>query len=636
MDRNRRRTDSWLLVGILAIAGALRFYHFGQLPFMHDEFSALFRLQYDSLSDLFTFGIIPDAHPAGVQLFLFYWVKWVGFSEIWVKLPFTLLGVGAVAVMYFLGSRWFNPTAGLFAALFLAVSQFTIFYSQLARPYSPGLFFVLLSTLYWTKIVFDEKPRPSDYVCFILAASFSAYMHAFSLFFILLQGLTGLWFVRGRRLSNYLISGFIILILFGPYLPIFLIQLQRGDVGGWLGKPDLQFFTEFVKYIFHFSNSYILVVLLLIMGFSIRRLNRSRQALTFRLIALCWFLATSLTAYLYSVYRTPVLQFSTLLFVFPFLLLFLLSFFNDMRLSWKLSGLLALSAIGVYTLVIERQHYRLMYQQGYDQIAENFSKDSKRLQGRNICRIIQAPDLRMFDHYLERMEPPPSYMILNDTTTIQNLNQYLVTHEADILMVGSSDYPPLSDLEYFRDQFPFQLDHQAFFNADYSLLGKEAFDSTSVSNALLRKILVRMDAASEGRDVLYTSHGKGFSPSIKIPWDSLKLSANEVLHLSASFSGDSISSKSILVFSIDDAQGHNLFWRGASLAKYFSKHDGSHHTAYLSIRQKVLSHIPPRCEVKAYIWKQDNSPLRLISLQLYKTRLDPVYMGLYEQIVAGD
>ena len=93
-----KRTDYILLGIILLVAAVLRLWRFPELPFMHDELSALYRTQFDSFVEMVR--IYPDSHPIGVQLFLFYWVKLVGMSEFWVKLPFALMGIGSVFFIY--------------------------------------------------------------------------------------------------------------------------------------------------------------------------------------------------------------------------------------------------------------------------------------------------------------------------------------------------------------------------------------------------------------------------------------------------------------------------------------------------------------------------------------------------------
>jgi hypothetical protein len=96
MVYKENRTLFFLLLIILS-AAILRFWAFPDIPFMHDELSALSRLQLQSFSDLIRYGVVlNDTHPAGVQVFLYYWVKLGGESEWWVKLPFLLSGVASV------------------------------------------------------------------------------------------------------------------------------------------------------------------------------------------------------------------------------------------------------------------------------------------------------------------------------------------------------------------------------------------------------------------------------------------------------------------------------------------------------------------------------------------------------------
>ncbi len=84
------------LLGIIVAAGViLRFYDYSQLPYGYDEFSALFRTRFSNFNDLIKYGVVAsDTHPAGVQVFLFLWVKLFGESEMVVKLPFMLCGLG--------------------------------------------------------------------------------------------------------------------------------------------------------------------------------------------------------------------------------------------------------------------------------------------------------------------------------------------------------------------------------------------------------------------------------------------------------------------------------------------------------------------------------------------------------------
>ncbi|MBN2236346.1 MAG: hypothetical protein JW729_02230, partial [Bacteroidales bacterium] len=63
---------------LLLVAALIRFDRFWEIPLTYDELSALSRLRFNSFAELIQFGIKPDGHPAGVQLFLFYWTHLVG------------------------------------------------------------------------------------------------------------------------------------------------------------------------------------------------------------------------------------------------------------------------------------------------------------------------------------------------------------------------------------------------------------------------------------------------------------------------------------------------------------------------------------------------------------------------------
>ena len=97
-DHNKpsKKLDLILLAVIMVVAALLRLWKLGQVPFMHDEFSALLRTRFDNFHDFIQQGVMPDSHPLGVQLFLWGWVRLVGWSELWVKLPFALMGIASI------------------------------------------------------------------------------------------------------------------------------------------------------------------------------------------------------------------------------------------------------------------------------------------------------------------------------------------------------------------------------------------------------------------------------------------------------------------------------------------------------------------------------------------------------------
>lgn len=365
--------NSGILLLILLTACVIRFWKYGSLPFTHDELSMLARLRFQDFSELIEKGVKPDGHPAGVQVFMWFWVKIFGWSEMSVKRPFMLMGTASVYLGYLNGKKWFSESTGLLTATYIAGLQYCITLgSQIARPYASGLFFSLFLMLFWHKIVFPKsvkKPQNTDFLFFILFSFLSCYNHHFSLLFTGIVILTGVFFYRSLPVKKYFFSVFIIAILYLPHLSVFFHQLSTGGIG-WLPKPDYTFFIYYFTYLFHFSGILILWTLVVVLS-GIFFYYKSRQEssvflLQKRLVLLVWFLLPLITGYAYSVLRSPVLQASMLIFSFPCFLILLFSFHNqEKKYQFMLVSISLILCL--FTLMDKRQHFQTMYHQPFRQ-----------------------------------------------------------------------------------------------------------------------------------------------------------------------------------------------------------------------------------------------------------------------------
>ena len=184
MFRSRRITETHLIVMIVSAGALLRLWRFEEIPFTHDEYSAVIRTGYDTFGELIRRGVMVDGHPAWVQ-----WMMWLmaapGESvSVWWKLPFILFSLGSIYLTYLVGKLWFHSTAGLVSASFMAFLQFPVMYGQMARPYASGLFFSLLMVWFWSGILFKPDRRLLvNLAGFAMAATISALNHHFAMLF---------------------------------------------------------------------------------------------------------------------------------------------------------------------------------------------------------------------------------------------------------------------------------------------------------------------------------------------------------------------------------------------------------------------------------------------------------------------
>jgi uncharacterized membrane protein len=144
-----QREDVAFIV-VLIVYAIIRFFEFTSWSLTNDELSALVRLNYNSISELITLGIRDnDMHPMGVQLFLWCWTGVFGMDEWIVRLPFVLFGIGALVFIYRAATVLFGKPSALLTVSLFAFLQFPAMYAELARPYSPGLFFSMLMLYGW-------------------------------------------------------------------------------------------------------------------------------------------------------------------------------------------------------------------------------------------------------------------------------------------------------------------------------------------------------------------------------------------------------------------------------------------------------------------------------------------------------
>jgi hypothetical protein len=390
-----------LVILVVAVAAGLRFYDLFALPLTNDETSALMRLNAKSVSELLGTVVWNDGHPMLVQVFLWYWTKWFG-TAVWVvKLPFLLCGLGSVILMIRIGIRLSAAWAGLLAAAMLATLQFPLMYSEIARPYAPGLLLSLWAFyvwLRWLEVCKTEVAGINLWAKPLILLSIAGYLgasnHYFNGLILALLFISGLMILPRNRWIRYLWPWLLGAALYMHQIGIFMHHLQVGSPG-WLKVPTIKSLFKHFMYCFGYSlwpiHVWLLGVLLgeLIQKRKIKWLGfdqiqaglkgssfvadgsdsiEKHQKRTVNRTIWLLYLAPLLIAYFYSVYRAPVFQDSVLLFSFGFGILGFALWVDRSALSLLLkAGLVVLTLlVNLYVLLVDRNHRELFNNQSYD------------------------------------------------------------------------------------------------------------------------------------------------------------------------------------------------------------------------------------------------------------------------------
>ena len=615
---SNRKLDYVILAVIVLVAAVLRLWRLGQVPFMHDEFSALLRTRFDNFHDFIQQGIMPDSHPIGVELFLWLWVRIFGWSEFWVKLPFALMGIGSVYLIYLIGRQWFNRKVGLFSAAFFAVSQFAVFYSQLARPYSAGLFFDLLMAYFWHKAVFEAKTTTKDYVGFALSAWVCSLIQYFSIAQAGLIFLTGLFFLPKERCKAYWLSGLAAIALFAPTLPIFYQQLfVSGSIGGWLSVPKATFLTDFIQYTMNYSSLFMFTVgIVILLPLILGRRDRSHNPL--RWAGIAWFVIIFGIAFAYSLLREPIIQHSTLIFSYPFLIIVAFSLFQNRTLSpWQNALVVAaILFVGISSLIMERRHYDLMYHQGFDQIAVEIQQDKNQF-GEQI-QFATRTEIGEAAEFYQSQTDVENRIVFNRYNNLGEFNDWLGNHKkTPMLGFGWTDYVnPIWEVTAVGN-YPYLVKQKDWFTSRYLTLSKIPMPE---SQYLLQNLDTTSYPYAEGQE---------WGRASTFSCDSLPDDV-EALGIVAHIHAETEISNCMIVIEIHDSETDSIVLWHSSLPEDGHFAPGDNVVADAIIFDNGLS--PKGKNIKTYLWNQGMKPLVLNKISYYFTRKDPVLTGLYEPL----
>lgn len=637
-------TNKTIIILILIVATILRFFNYFEIPFTHDEFSALFRLNFDSFSDLIEKGVKVDGHPAGIQVFEYYWTKLFGYQEWIVKLPFTLFGIASVYLIYLIGKKWFNETVGLLSAAFLATIQFTVMYSQIARPYISGMFFSLMMVYYWSHLMMNpNKKFYRNTILFIIFTSLCTYNHHFSLLFSIIVGLSGLFIIQKKYLLRYVISGLLVFVLYIPHLQIFFYQLNVGGVEGWLGKPQNDFLIEFICYLFNYSTLAIAITIIISL-IGLKNVKKNGINIKFTLLALAWFILPFLIGFYYSRYVNAVLQFSVLIFSFPFLYFVLFGHLKEYSAKINLLLVSIILITNILTLICNRNHYDLFYNSIYKRILTDYKQIKN--DNNNSIFIIDSNE-KILEYYIPKLQIDTSF--INYSESFQDskaLRSYLEkeSENHDKLFLGCLSSIPSNVVPLIQDYFSNIEIQNNYFGGTVYLFNKDNYkDENVISNLDFDSEIsdnwsnidtINCISFSESNNICYTLESQcEWGPAFSIPLDDIVKNKNNFIDISISILAKEKFGDLILVGALE-SNGENIYWGGSKFEKFELSENVNidwiklHHSIKLSdINLKSDDII-----LKIYIWNRGKKNYTIDDFKIKIRKGNPVVYGLSQRI----
>ncbi len=617
-------------------SAVLRFINYFDIEFTHDEFSAIFRLNFNNFSELIEKGVKVDGHPAGIQVFLYYWTKIFGFEPWVVKLPFTIFGLLAVYYIFLIGKKWFNETVGLVAAAFLASIQYTVMYSQIARPYISGLLFSLMMVYYWTFVIENKKIKvDSNSIMFVFAASLCAYNHHFSLLFAALVGFSGLFLINKKEIYKYFLILFTIFVLYVPHLKLFFYQLNVGGLS-WLGKPGNDFFIKYLKYLFHFSLlNIIFSVFLFLFGFNKERLKNFPNK--YFVLSFIWFLLPFLIGFFYSKFQSPVLQFSVLIFNFPFLYFILFGHIKELKTTGNLLIVLLLLSLNIFTLVFKREHYDLLYNSFYKNVFVDYQAITKK--SKNVLFVLNS-NKKISDYYISKNNYDDNFISYDDS--IKDITGLKIFLEHNYKTTDKVYFGCLSSVEpnaipLIMEYYPLIEKQNNYFTGTTYLFSKDTnTNDKNVTNLNFESDLYENWTSVNSEKIVTDSNNfyrfgqEEWGPCFTVNLENIVEHQNNFIDISVKAkSPDNFDG--IILVAVLESKNKQIDWRGSDFYKYLiDSNCNDWVTIHHSIKLSDINFPLKSTVLKTYIWNKNKNELYIDDFEVNIRAGNEKIYGLYE------
>jgi mannosyltransferase len=434
------RWHQLILLIILLLACFLRLYGLENESLWNDELSSFSRSNYDTLRQVIIEGVIPDVHPPGYQILLFYVEKYIGISPTSLRLPSAIAGSITVLITFLIGRQLFSWSVGLFASGLLSVSPMHIWLSQEARPYAILILLVSLS-VYLSLLLFKEKKHKWQLIqssALITVFVFLEYLHYFGFLFYLLLVFVLLIYCIIKKYNLLLISAISLLPLLA-YFPWLPYALQQASGESYVTSPSIfSIVYLFIEYLgwskpllacFVVSFCYAVFRIALHGKLNFFLFNKSNI-----LIPVLWLLLPLIISFSISLFLVPIFTIRNMMIAIPavyilFALSIYLSFSNPIL---RIATFSAVFILFLFTLLFIRKHYTIPHRNQFREAAEFVATNTSN-QSHPVI-VASAWNKTYFDYYFDRMNCGLATDILaTGPEHLQEIQETLVQEQSEDL-----------------------------------------------------------------------------------------------------------------------------------------------------------------------------------------------------------
>jgi hypothetical protein len=285
-----------------------------------------------------------DLHPPLYYLGLRLFTGIFGLSATSLRL-FSVAGTSAtLCLAYFAGQRIFGKPGALYLCLMIISVPMLAVYSHQARMYTWASF--LITGVFIYSYLFIRTGATHDLVLLFIFTLAAIYTHYYSLIAAFMANVFvffHLLLTRNRKWINHLISLLILVILFLPWLSMFIVQVRKVQNAFW--APEVSFQTILSCFTVPFTEQfwttgysgsltilmYTLILLTIILSFT-KSFSEYRLVLW---LSLFIFLGTLIIAMIISLFSQPILYYRYVAVIVTMLTVPVTILLTRIRINWQ-------------------------------------------------------------------------------------------------------------------------------------------------------------------------------------------------------------------------------------------------------------------------------------------------------------
>src|SRR3990167_3456876 len=161
-----------MILFIILIGFLLRLVNLDQSLWLDEAININF-VKSLSFKELILNYSLSDLPPPLFHVLLKSWISLFGSSEIAIRFPSIIFGVGTVFITYLIGKKLFETKTALIASTLIATAPLHIYYSQEARMYMMAAFLASLSCYFFITIL--EKDSLISWFGFVTSTTLMLY-----------------------------------------------------------------------------------------------------------------------------------------------------------------------------------------------------------------------------------------------------------------------------------------------------------------------------------------------------------------------------------------------------------------------------------------------------------------------------